>query len=41
MKKELSGRLLKETYSAIEEAKADILGLYLVTKLKGNGRIGY
>ena len=28
---------LKEQYSAIEEAKADILGLYLVTKLSEMG----
>jgi hypothetical protein len=30
---------LKENYSAIEEAKADILGLYLVTKLKEMGQL--
>ncbi len=30
---------LKETYSAIEEAKADILGLYLVTKLQEMGQL--
>lgn len=30
---------LKETYSVIEEAKADILGLYLVTKLYEMGEI--
>lgn len=31
---------LKEQYSAIEEGKADILGLYLVTKLAGMGELG-
>ncbi|MEE4115710.1 MAG: Zn-dependent hydrolase [Marinilabiliaceae bacterium] len=30
---------LKEQYSALEEAKADIMGLYLVTKLYGMGEI--
>jgi hypothetical protein len=30
---------LKETYSPIEEAKADILGLYLVTKLNEMGEL--
>jgi hypothetical protein len=30
---------LKETYSAIEECKADILGLYLVTKLQEMGQL--
>jgi hypothetical protein len=30
---------LKETYSPIEEAKADILGLYLVTKLQEMGQL--
>jgi hypothetical protein len=30
---------LKENYSAIEEAKADILGLYLVTKLQEMGQL--
>lgn len=30
---------LKENYSALEEAKADIMGLYLVTKLYGMGEI--
>lgn len=30
---------LKENYSSIEEAKADILGLYLVTKLREMGKI--
>jgi hypothetical protein len=30
---------LKETYSAIEEAKADILGLYLITKLQEMGQL--
>ncbi len=31
---------LKEVYSAIEEGKADILGLYLVTKLHEKGELG-
>ncbi|OFX82298.1 MAG: Zn-dependent hydrolase [Bacteroidetes bacterium GWF2_33_16] len=31
---------LKEKYSAIEEAKADILGLFLVTKLAEMGELG-
>lgn len=31
---------LKEQYSGIEEAKADILGLYLVTKLYEKGELG-
>jgi len=30
---------LKETYSALEEGKADILGLYMVTKLKEMGEL--
>lgn len=30
---------LKEAYSPIEEAKADIMGLYLVSKLRENGEI--
>lgn len=31
---------LKEQYSALEEGKADILGLYLVTKLANMGELG-
>ena len=31
---------LKEQYSALEEGKADILGLYLVTKLAETGELG-
>ena len=31
---------LKDTYSAIEEGKADILGLYIVTKLAEAGELG-
>jgi hypothetical protein len=30
---------LKDTYSALEEGKADILGLYMVTKLKEMGEL--
>ncbi len=30
---------LKETYSALEEGKADILGLYMITKLKEMGEL--
>jgi hypothetical protein len=30
---------LKEKYSALEEAKADILGLYMITKLKEMGEL--
>jgi hypothetical protein len=33
-------KALKEKYSAIEEGKADILGLYLVTKLNEMGEFG-
>jgi len=44
IKKTLDGRgtvreALKETYSALEEGKADILGLYMVTKLKEMGEL--
>lgn len=39
-KKDLTVRnALKEAYSPIEEAKADIMGLYLVSKLRENGEI--
>ncbi len=31
---------LKDTYSSIEEGKADILGLYIVSKLAGMGELG-
>jgi len=31
---------LKEQYSALEEGKADVLGLYLVTRLAGMGELG-
>jgi hypothetical protein len=31
---------LKETYSTIEEGKADILGLYVITKLAESGKLG-
>jgi hypothetical protein len=44
IKKTLDGKgtvrdALKETYSALEEGKADILGLYMVTKLKEMGEL--
>ncbi len=32
-------KALKETYSALEEGKADILGLYMITKLKEMGEL--
>ncbi len=32
--------VLKEQYSALEEGKADILGLYMVTKLNEKGELG-
>ncbi len=32
-------KALKETYSALEEGKADILGLYMITKMKEMGEI--
>lgn len=33
-------KMLKETYSTIEEGKADILGLYMITKLHEKGELG-
>ena len=33
-------KVLKETYSTIEEGKADILGLFLVSKLQEKGELG-
>ncbi len=32
-------KALKETYSALEEGKADILGLYMITKMKEMGEL--
>lgn len=44
IKKTLDGKgtvrkALKETYSALEEGKADILGLYMITKMKEMGEL--
>ena len=33
-------KVLKETYSTIEEGKADILGLFMITKLHEKGELG-
>ncbi len=45
IKKTITGKgdvrsVLKEQYSALEEGKADILGLYMVTKLNEKGELG-
>jgi hypothetical protein len=40
LNKDAVRKAVSDQYSAIEEAKADVLGLYLVSQLAGRGALG-